>query len=82
MQGAKEICNPVGATTLSTNQYPGALDSSYICIKRWPGWPSLEKRGPLYTQTLYAPVQGKARAKKMGMGGEGSEGGGYGVLLG
>jgi hypothetical protein len=30
IQGAKEICNPVGATTLRTNQYPGALDS--ICI--------------------------------------------------
>jgi hypothetical protein len=31
------------------------------------------KRGPLDTQTLYAPVQGNARAKKkkMGMGGKG-----------
>jgi hypothetical protein len=27
------------------------------------------KRGPLVRQTLYAPVQGNARAKKMGMGG-------------
>jgi hypothetical protein len=27
------------------------------------------KRGPLDTQTLYAPVQGNTRAKKMGMGG-------------
>jgi hypothetical protein len=27
------------------------------------------KRGPLYTQTLYAPVQGNAWAKKMRMGG-------------
>jgi hypothetical protein len=35
-QGAKVICNPVGGTTLWTNQYPGALDSSCICIKRWP----------------------------------------------
>ena len=34
-KGAKEICNPVDAT-LWTNQYPGALDSSCICIKRWP----------------------------------------------
>jgi hypothetical protein len=35
-QGAKGICNPIGGTTLSTNQYLGALDSSCICIKRWP----------------------------------------------
>jgi hypothetical protein len=27
------------------------------------------KRGPLDTQTVYAPVQGNARTKKMGMGG-------------
>jgi hypothetical protein len=32
------------------------------------------KRGPLDTQTLYAPVQGNARAKKIGMGGEESGG--------
>jgi hypothetical protein len=44
-QGAKGICNPIGGTTLWTNQYPG-------------------KRGPLDLQTLYAPVQGNARAKK------------------
>ena len=31
------------ATTLWTNQYPGALDSSCICIKRWPSRPSLER---------------------------------------
>jgi hypothetical protein len=33
-QGAKGICNPIGGTTLRTNQYPRALVSSYICIKR------------------------------------------------
>jgi hypothetical protein len=27
-QGAKGICNPIGGTTLWTNQYPAALDSS------------------------------------------------------
>jgi hypothetical protein len=36
------------------------------------------KRGPLDTQTLYAPVQGNARAKKMGMGGLGNGGEGMG----
>ena len=62
-QRAKGICNPVGATTLWTNQYPGALDSSCICIKRWPSRLSME-RDPLVRQTLYAPVQGNARAIK------------------
>ena len=36
------------------------------------------KRGPLDTQTFYAPVQGNARAKKMGMGVQGSGGEGMG----
>jgi hypothetical protein len=36
------------------------------------------KRGPLDMQTVYAPVQGNARAKNMGMGGEGSGGEGMG----
>jgi hypothetical protein len=35
-----------------TNQYPRALDSSCICIKRWPSQPSLEREahwsGQLY----------------------------------
>jgi hypothetical protein len=39
-QGAKGICNPIGGTTLWTNQYPGALDSSCICehifnVREW-----------------------------------------------
>jgi hypothetical protein len=39
------------------------------------------KRGPLDLQTLYAPVQGNARAKKWEWVGRGG-GGGYGGLLG
>jgi hypothetical protein len=39
------------------------------------------KRGPLNTKTLYAPVQGNARAKKNGNGWVGKWGGGYGGLL-
>ena len=53
-QGAKGICNPIGGTTLWTNQYPGALDSSCICIKRWPSWPSLEREAH-WTCKLYMP---------------------------
>ena len=48
-----------------------------------PGYESAitGKRGPLDTQTLYAPVQGNARAKKWEWVGRGV-GGGYGGLLG
>jgi hypothetical protein len=53
-QGAKGICNPIGGTTLWTNQYPGALDSSCICIKRWPSRPSLEREAH-WTRKLYMP---------------------------
>jgi hypothetical protein len=38
-------------------------------------------RGPLDMQTLYAPVQGNSRAKKVGMGGYGSGGEGMGDFL-
>jgi hypothetical protein len=38
------ICNPIGGTTLWTNQYPRALDSSCTCIRRWPSRPSLERK--------------------------------------
>jgi hypothetical protein len=53
-QGAKGICNPIGGTTLRTNQYPGALDSSCICIKKWPSRPSLEREAH-WTRKLYMP---------------------------
>jgi hypothetical protein len=37
-----------------TSKYPGALDSSCICIKRWPSWPSLEREAH-GTCKLYMP---------------------------
>jgi hypothetical protein len=39
------------------------------------------KRGPLHTQTLYAPIQENARAKKGEWVGRGVGVGGYGGLL-
>jgi hypothetical protein len=62
IQGAKEICNPVGAT-LWTSQYPGALDSSCICIKRWPSWPSLEREA-LGQANFICPSIGEHQGKK------------------
>jgi hypothetical protein len=35
-------------------QYPVALDSSCICIKRWPSWPSLEREAH-WTGKHYMP---------------------------
>jgi hypothetical protein len=53
-QGAKGICNPIGGTTLWTNQYSGAPDSSCIYIKRWPSRPSLEREAH-WILKLYMP---------------------------
>jgi hypothetical protein len=53
-QGGNGICNPIGGTTLWTNQYPRALDSSCIFIKRWPSRPSLEREAH-WTRRLYMP---------------------------
>jgi hypothetical protein len=55
---------------------PCARVSSCICSRRWPSRPSL---GPLVLQTLYAPVQGNARAKKWEWVGRGA---GQGVGIG
>jgi hypothetical protein len=81
IQGAKEICNPVGETTLWTNQYPRALDSSCICIKRWPSQPSLEREAH-WTRKLYMPQYRGTPGPKSGNGWVGEWGGGYGGLLG
>jgi hypothetical protein len=66
-QGAKGICNPIGGTTLWTNQYPGALDSSCICIKRWSSRPSLEREAH-WTCKLYMPQYRGTPGPKRGSG--------------
>jgi hypothetical protein len=81
-QGAKGICNPIGGTTLWTNQYPWDLDSSCICIKRWPSRPSLEREAH-WTHKLKCPSTGECQGQKNGNGWVGKwGGGGYGGLLG
>jgi hypothetical protein len=80
-QGAKGICNPIGGSTLRTNQYPGALDSSFICIKRWPSRPSLEREAH-WTGKLYMPQNRGTPGPKRGSGRVGEVGvGGYEGLL-
>jgi hypothetical protein len=74
-QGAKGICNPIGGTTLWTNQYPGALDSS--CIYIWKDglvghhW----KERPIGLANFICPSTGEHQGQKGGVGGQGIGGG-------
>jgi hypothetical protein len=82
-QGAKGICNPIGGTTLWTNQYPGALDSSCTCIKRWPSRPSLEREAR-WSCKLYMPQYRGTPWPKSGsgwVGGWGRVWGTFGIAL-
>ena len=47
-QGVEVVCNPIGGTTIWTNQYPRARVSSCICSRRWPNRPSLGREAPWY----------------------------------
>jgi hypothetical protein len=67
-QGAKGNCNPIGRTTIRTNQYPGALVSSCMCIKRWPSRPSLQER-PIGLANFICPGIGEHQGQKGGVGG-------------
>jgi hypothetical protein len=58
---------PIGGTTLWTHQYPGALDSSCIYIKRWPSRPSLEREAH-WTRKLYMPQYRGTPGPKRGSG--------------
>jgi hypothetical protein len=83
-QGAKGICNPIGGTTISTNQYPLELVSlaAYVSEDGLVGISG--KRGPLVEQTLYASVQGNTRAKNWEWVGRGIVGrvwGTFGIAL-
>jgi hypothetical protein len=62
-QGAKRICNPIGGTTLWTNQYPRALDSSCICIRRWPSRTSLEREANWTCKLYMAQYRGRPGPK-------------------
>jgi hypothetical protein len=48
------------------NQYPGALDSSCICIKRWPSQPSLEREA--HCPNCIYPSTGERQGQKNGNG--------------
>jgi hypothetical protein len=62
-KGAKGVCNPIGGTTIWTNQYPQAVwlvayvTEDGLVSHQW------EER-PLVLRRSYVPVQGNARARK------------------
>jgi hypothetical protein len=66
-QGTKGNCNPIGGTTMWTKQYPRALVSSCICIKRWPSRPSLQREAH-WTCKLYMPQYRGTPGPKRGSG--------------
>jgi hypothetical protein len=63
---------------LNSNKYES---SETLAAFTGPAHVKVHKRAPLDTQTLYAPVQGNARAKKGEWVGRGLGVGGYGGLL-
>jgi hypothetical protein len=67
-QGAKEICNSVGATTLRTNQYPELLTLAAYASKddlvghQW-------KERPIGHANFICHSTGEHQGQKVGMGG-------------
>jgi hypothetical protein len=65
LQRVKEVCNPIGGTTILTNLYPRACVSSCICIRRWPNWPSMGEEALALAKIICSStVQRNARARK------------------
>jgi hypothetical protein len=71
----------IRGSTIENNQYPGALDSSCICIKRWPSRPSLEREAH-WTCKLFMPQYSGTPGPKNWNGWVGEWGRGCGGLLG
>ena len=73
-QGAKGNCNPIGGTTIWTNQDPWALVSSCICIKN--GLVSHHwKERPIGHTNFICPSTGERQGQKFGNGWVGKWGG-------
>ena len=75
-QGPEGIRNPIGETTIWTNQYPPrAHVSSCIWIRRWPNWPSVEREAH-WSCKLYMPQYRGTPGPRSGSGWIGEWGGG------
>jgi hypothetical protein len=64
MQGAQGVCNLIGGTTISTNQYPSELVSLVEYVAEFGLVGHQWEERPLVLPRSYAPVQGNARARK------------------
>jgi hypothetical protein len=72
-QGAEGVCNPIGGTTIWTNQYPpGARVSSCICSRRWASRPSVEREAHWSCKLYMSRYRGN-QGQEVGVGGLGSE---------
>jgi hypothetical protein len=63
-QGAKGVCNPIGGTTIWNNQYPPRAVSLVAYVAEDGLVDQQWEEQSLVLWRSYAPVQGKARARK------------------
>jgi hypothetical protein len=57
-QGAEGVCNPIGGTTIWTNQDSRARVSSCICLRRWPSRPSMGREVPRSSKLCMSQYRG------------------------
>jgi hypothetical protein len=70
-QGAEGVCNPIGGTTIWTNQFPRARVSSCTCSRKWPSCPSLGGEA-LDLAKIICPSSGDCQGQEAGMCGLGN----------
>jgi hypothetical protein len=85
-KGAKGVCNPIGGTTIWTNQLPPPAPqscvSSCICSRECPSQPSMGGESLGNSKTI-CPSTGECQGQEAGVDGLGSKaGGGYRGLWG
>jgi hypothetical protein len=81
-QGAKGVWNPIGGTTVQTNQYLQSSVSTCICSRGWPSQPSMGGEA-IGLEKIICPSTGKCQGQEVGVCGLGSRvGGGYRWLWG
>jgi hypothetical protein len=73
-QGAKEVFNPIGGTTIWTNQYPQSSCLWLHMYRRRPSRPSLGREAPWYCK-LYMPQYRAMPGPRSGSGWVGECGG-------
>ena len=81
----KGVCNPIGGTTMLTNQYPPVprtCVSSCICIRSWPSRPSVEREAHCSCKLYMPQYRGTPGPRSASVWGGGEWEEGYWGLLG